>query len=197
MPYELLTSLLLFAFVSSITPGPNNLMLMASGANYGFKRTIPHLLGVSLGFVFMALLLGAGLVSLFETFPVTYQILKVVAVVYLFYLAWKIANATPNVAHSTGKPFTFLQAALFQWVNPKVWAMALTTISVYTPERTMTSVLLVAIVFGAINLPCVAVWTTLGQQMARFLNRPKQLRLFNRIMALLLIASLYPGIFLN
>lgn len=198
MPYELLTSLLLFAFVSSITPGPNNLMLMASGANYGFKRTIPHLLGVSLGFVFMALILGAGLVSLFETFPITYQILKVVAVLYLFYLAWKIANASPtNLSQPTGKPFTFLQAALFQWVNPKVWAMALTTISVYTPDRSIQSVLLVSVIFGAVNLPCVAVWATIGQQMAHFLKSPKQLRLFNRIMALLLIASVYPGIFLN
>ena len=195
MPYELLTSLLLFAFVSSITPGPNNLMLMASGANYGFKRTIPHLLGVSLGFVFMALILGAGLVSLFETFPVTYQILKFIAVLYLFYLAWKIANATTNEAHSTGRPFTFLQAALFQWVNPKVWAMAITTISVYTPERTLASVLLVAIIFGAINLPCVAIWTTLGQQMARLLSEPEQFKIFNRLKALLLIASLYPVIF--
>ena len=133
MSYEFVTSLALFAFVSSITPGPNNLMLMASGANYGIQRTIPHLLGVSLGFVFMALLLGTGLINLFEQFPVTYDILKVFAVIYLLYLAWKIANAsTGPTLEATGKPFTFLQAALFQWVNPKVWAMALTTISVYT-----------------------------------------------------------------
>lgn len=192
MSYELLTSLALFAFVSSITPGPNNLMLMASGANYGFERTIPHLLGVSMGFVLMALLLGTGLINLFETFPITYQILKVASFIYLFYLAWKIANAgTTQLSEATGKPFTFLQAALFQWVNPKVWAMALTTISIFTPERSLTGVLFVAVIFGLVNLPCVAVWATLGQQMARFLNRPKQLRLFNRIMALLLIVSMY------
>jgi threonine/homoserine/homoserine lactone efflux protein len=193
MSYEFVTSLSLFAFVSSITPGPNNLMLMASGANYGFKRTIPHLLGVSMGFVFMAVLLGMGLVNLFEAYPVTYQVLKVTAVVYLFYLAWKIANAnTAQASQPTGKPFTFFQAVLFQWVNPKVWAMALTTISVYTHDRSMQSVLLVSVIFGAVNLPCVAVWATIGQQMARLLTNPKQLRLFNRIMAILLIISLYP-----
>ena len=193
MSYEFVTSLSLFAFVSSITPGPNNLMLMASGANYGFKRTIPHLLGVSMGFVFMAVLLGMGLVNLFEAYPVTYQVLKVTAVVYLFYLAWKIANAsTAQASQPTGKPFTFFQAVLFQWVNPKVWAMALTTISVYTHDRSMQSVLLVSVIFGAVNLPCVAVWATIGQQMARLLTKPKQLRLFNRIMAILLIISLYP-----
>jgi threonine/homoserine/homoserine lactone efflux protein len=193
MSYEFVTSLSLFAFVSSITPGPNNLMLMASGANYGFKRTIPHLLGVSMGFVFMAVLLGMGLVNLFEAYPVTYQVLKVTAVVYLFYLAWKIANAsTAQASQPTGKPFTFFQAVLFQWVNPKVWAMALTTLSVYTHDRSMQSVLLVSVIFGAVNLPCVAVWATIGQQMARLLTKPKQLRLFNRIMAILLIISLYP-----
>ena len=196
MPYELLTSLALFAFVSSITPGPNNLMLMASGANFGFRRTIPHLLGVSLGFVFMAFLLGAGLMTLFDAFPITYVILKIASVIYLFYLSWKIATAAnSNLSKTTGTPFTFLQAASFQWVNPKVWAMAITAISVYAPERSLGAVSLVAVIFGAINLPAVALWTAMGQQMARFLNNSNWLSLFNRLMALLLIASLYPVIF--
>jgi len=196
MPYELLTSLALFAFVSSITPGPNNLMLMASGANFGFRRTIPHLLGVSLGFVFMASLLGTGLITLFDAFPITYVILKIVSVVYLLYLSWKIATAASNNSSNTaGKPLTFLQAASFQWVNPKVWAMAITVISVYAPERSLGAVLLVAVIFGAINFPSVALWTIVGQQMGRFLNNSKWLRLFNYFMALLLIGSLYPVIF--
>lgn len=196
MSYEPLTSLALFAFVSSITPGPNNLMLMASGANFGFRRTIPHLLGVSLGFVFMASLLGTGLMTLFDAFPITYVILKIVSVVYLFYLSWKIATAASSDSSKTaGKPFTFLQAASFQWVNPKVWAMAITAISVFAPERSLWAVLLVAFIFGAINLPSVALWTAMGQQMGRFLNNQKWLRLFNYSMALLLIGSLYPVIF--
>lgn len=195
MTYELFFALALFAFVSSITPGPNNLMLMASGANFGFRRTIPHMLGVGLGFVFMVVLVGLGLVQVFDAFPVSYTVLKVVSVLYLLYLAWKIANAGPAEATgSSGTPMTFLQAAAFQWVNPKAWAMALTAISAYTPNQTVPAILLVGAVFGAINLPSVGSWTLLGQQMARFLTNPRRLTLFNWLMAVSLVASLYPVI---
>jgi hypothetical protein len=121
MTYELVLGLALFSLVSSITPGPNNLMLMASGANFGFRRTIPHLLGVALGFTLMVLLVGVGLVQVFNAVPVSYQILKIVSVIYLLYLAWKIGTAAQleGEAGTVGTPFTFLQAALFQWVNPE------------------------------------------------------------------------------
>ncbi|MFW8635354.1 LysE family translocator [Cribrihabitans pelagius] len=195
MTHELLAALALFAFVSSITPGPNNLMLMASGANFGFRRSIPHMLGVALGFVFMVLLVGAGLVQVFDAFPVSYTVLKAVSVAYLLWLAWKIAHAAPAEARrEAGRPMTFLQAAAFQWVNPKAWAMALTAISAYTPDQTLTAILFVGVVFGAINLPSVGSWTVLGQQMARFLTSRRRLTLFNWSMALLLVASLYPVI---
>ena len=119
MNIEILLALTLFALVSSITPGPNNLMLMASGANFGFRRSIPHMLGVSLGFTLMVLLVGVGLVQVFDLFPVSYQILKVVSVAYLLYLAWKIGTAASgnNDTKAGGTPFTFVQAALFQWVS--------------------------------------------------------------------------------
>ncbi len=195
MTYDLLLALTLFAFVSSITPGPNNLMLMASGANFGFRRTIPHMLGVALGFVFMVVLVGAGLVGIFEAFPVSYTVLKVASVAYLLYLAWKIANAGPaGTGEGKGNPMTFLQAAAFQWVNPKAWAMALTAISVYAPDQTLWAILLVAALFGAVNLPSVSSWTLLGQQMARVLTNPRRLTVFNWAMAALLVASLYPVI---
>ncbi|KUP93308.1 cysteine/O-acetylserine efflux protein [Tritonibacter horizontis] len=195
MTYDLLAALALFAFVSSITPGPNNLMLMASGANFGFRRTIPHMLGVALGFVFMVLMVGAGLVQVFDAFPVTYTVLKAGSVIYLLYLAWKIAHATPaRPGDDIGTPMTFLQAAAFQWVNPKAWAMALTAISAYTPDHRLWSILLVGAIFGAINLPSVGSWTVLGQQMARFLTSPRRLTVFNWTMAALLVASLYPVI---
>lgn len=195
MTYDLFAALALFAFVSSVTPGPNNLMLMASGANFGFRRTIPHMLGVAIGFVFMVLLVGVGLVQVFDTFPVSYTVLKVGSVVYLLYLAWKIANSGPaKSGAAAGKPMTFLQAAAFQWVNPKAWAMALTAISAYTPDHTLWAILLVGVVFGAINLPSVGSWTLLGQQMARFLTNPRRLIAFNWTMAVLLVASLYPVI---
>lgn len=194
MSYDLLLALTLFAFVSSITPGPNNLMLMASGANFGFRRTLPHLLGVGIGFTLMIVLVGVGLVQVFDLYPISHQILKVVSVIYLLWLAWKIANAaTPEGdVQSEGTPITFIQAALFQWVNPKAWTMALTAISAYTPDQTLYYVSLVALVFGIVNLPSVSLWTVLGEQMARFLTSAARLRAFNWAMAGLLVLSLYP-----
>ncbi|GGH36683.1 Threonine/homoserine/homoserine lactone efflux protein [Cribrihabitans marinus] len=186
---------MLFAFVSSITPGPNNLMLLASGANFGFRRSIPHMLGIGLGFVFMVLMVGVGLIQIFDAYPLSYSVLKVGSVAYLLFLAWKIANAAPARGNTArGTPMTFLQAAAFQWVNPKAWAMALTAISAYAPGQTLAAIAAVAIVFGAINLPSVSTWTLLGQQMARLLTNPRRLALFNWTMALLLVASLYPVI---
>ncbi|MEX0370358.1 MAG: LysE family translocator [Tateyamaria sp.] len=196
MNFDLVAALATFAFVSSITPGPNNLMLMASGANFGFRRTIPHMLGVGLGFVFMVLLVGAGLVQVFDAYPVSHMILKVVSVTYLLYLAHKIATAAPVAeGASAGDPMTFLQAAAFQWVNPKAWTMALTAVTVYTPDTTFGAILLVGLVFGAINLPAVSSWTLLGQQMARILTSRARLTAFNWTMAVLLVASLYPVLF--
>jgi len=197
MTYELITALAAFAFVTSITPGPNNLMLMASGMNFGLYRTVPHMLGVGVGFVVMLLLVGFGLARLFDLFPVSYQILKLASVVYLIYLAWKIATAVPaSVDSKTGdrsRPISFLQAALFQWVNPKAWAMALTAVTAYTPpSQSLSSILVVALVFGVINLPAVGSWTILGMQVRRFLKQPWKLRAFNITCALLLIASLWP-----
>ncbi len=194
MTYDLILALVAFAFVSSITPGPNNLMLMASGANFGFRRTLPHLLGVGIGFTLMIVLVGVGLVQVFDLYPISHQILKVVSVIYLLWLAWKIANAaTPEGdVQSAGTPITFIQAALFQWVNPKAWTMALTAISAYTPDQTLYYVSLVALVFGIVNLPSVSLWTVLGEQMARFLTSAARLRAFNWAMAGLLVLSLYP-----
>ncbi len=198
MTYDILMALIAFAFVSSITPGPNNLMLMASGANFGFRRTIPHMLGIGLGFTFMVLLVGAGLVQIFDRYPISHTVLKVLSVLYLLYLAWKIAHAAPaKGADAAGTPMTFLQAAAFQWVNPKAWAMALTATAAYAPDQTINAILLVALVFGAINLPSVSTWTVLGQQMARILTNPHRLLVFNWTMAALLVASLYPVLWPN
>ncbi len=193
MTYDILLALIAFAFVSSITPGPNNLMLMASGANFGFRRTIPHMLGIGLGFTFMVLLVGVGLLQVFNRYPVSYTVLKVASVGYLLYLAWKIAHAAPaEKGADAGTPMSFLQAAAFQWVNPKAWAMALTATTAYAPGQTLNVIVIVALVFGAVNLPSVSTWTVLGQQMARFLTNPRRLLLFNWTMAALLVASLYP-----
>lgn len=195
---ELFTALVAFAFVSSITPGPNNLMLMTSGTNFGFVRTIPHMLGVSIGFALMIVLVGAGLAQVFELYPVAHTILKYASCAYLVWLAWKIARAAPPGAKGEGKsdPMTFIQAALFQWVNPKAWTMALTAVSAYTlPADPIVSLLLVAAVFGAVNLPSVGSWTLMGAQLRRFLSDPVKLRVFNVTMAVVLVASLFPVVF--
>ncbi len=193
MSFDVLTALILFALASSLTPGPNNLMLMASGANYGFLRTIPHMLGISIGFLVLMGLTGLGLVQVFDRFPVSYTVLKVLSVVYMLWLAWKIANAAPVEADGAeGAPMTFLQAAAFQWVNPKAWAMALTAITVYVGDAGWAVLILASAVFAAINLPAVSVWTVLGQQMKRILTNRARLRAFNWTMAVLLVISLYP-----
>lgn len=196
MTLDLLLALTVFAFVSSITPGPNNLMLMASGANFGFRRTIPHMMGVGCGFVFMLILVGTGLARVFDAFPVTYTVLQVVSVIYLAWLAWKIAHASaPGQGASDGTPITFWQAAAFQWVNPKAWAMALTAASVYTPDHSLWAATIVAIVFGLVNIPSISVWTLMGQKLRLVLGNPVRLKLFNWTMAALLIASLWPVLF--
>ncbi len=193
MTFDVLPALALFAFASSITPGPNNLMLMASGANFGFRRTVPHMLGISIGFMVMMILTGLGLVEIFDRYPFSYTLLKVGSVFYLTYLAWKIATAAPVAqGDETGKPMTFFQAAVFQWVNPKAWAMALTAITVYVGDHGVWMLLIAAGFFALVNLPSVTVWTVLGQEMARFLGNARRLRTFNWTMAILLIASLYP-----
>ena len=195
MALEVLAGLALFSFVSSITPGPNNLMLMASGANFGFRRTLPHMLGVGLGFTGMVVLVGVGLLGLFQAYPLSYDILRVVSVVYLLFLAWKIGTAARPEAEEgarQGRPMTFLQAVLFQWVNPKAWTMALTALSVYAPSQSFGAVVFVAVVFGVINFPCVSSWTLLGQQAQRWLTSQRRLVTFNLVMASLLVLSLYP-----
>lgn len=195
MTYTILISLIGFAIASSITPGPNNVMLMASGANYGLRRTVPHMLGISLGHAFMVLMIGVILLHFFTAYPILNTILKVTSTAYMLWLAWKIANAVPPEAKAVkGKPFTFLQAAAFQWVNPKAWIMAITAISGYAPQNlgVTTGALIVAIVFASVNLPCVTVWAWMGVQVRRFLGTAGRLRAFNIAMALLLVASLYP-----
>ncbi|WP_375229159.1 LysE family translocator [Roseobacter sp. S98] len=193
MTFDILLALTAFAFVSSATPGPNNLMLMASGANYGFRRSIPHMLGISIGFGVMIILVGAGLIQAFDAWPVSYTILKVLSVIYMTWLAWKIATAAPVTEQAAaGQPMTFLQAAAFQWVNPKAWAMALTALTVYAGDATLLAFGIVAVVFCLVNLPAITMWTVLGQQVARILTNTTRLRVFNLTMAALLIASLAP-----
>lgn len=192
MSIDLFLALAAFAFVTSVTPGPNNLMLLASGVNFGFRRSIPHMLGIGCGFVLMVVLVGLGLGQLFKTYPLIYSGLRYVGGAYMLWLAWKIAHAGPvGEGQSSGWPMTFVQAALFQWVNPKAWVMAVTAISTYTlPANYVWSVLLVGFVFGAVNVPSISSWTLFGTALKHVLNEPRTLRIFN--VTMLLVASLAP-----
>ncbi|ALO44487.1 LysE family translocator [Pseudoalteromonas phenolica] len=195
MTQEIILAFIAFAFVSSITPGPNNLMLMSSGANFGFKMTVPHLMGVVVGFAIMIELVGLGVMQLFNAFPVTYEILKFVSIGYLLYLTYKIATAKPsteNQIEEKSKPLTFVQATLFQWVNPKAWTMALTAVSVYAPEQTLLSVSIISVIFAIVGFPCVASWIVLGQKMQAMLKQPSHMQKFNWAMAGLLVISIIP-----
>lgn len=187
-----LFALTAFAFVSSITPGPNNVMLMASGANFGLKRTIPHALGITIGFSVMILLVGLGVMALFDRWPALNMALKGMSIAYLLWLAWKIANAAgpSQGGDSLGRPMTFFEAALFQWVNPKAWTMILSAIALYAPDRSMAAMLIIASIFGLVNLPTVSLWAIMGQGMQAWLSTPGRLRAFNWTMAGLLLASL-------
>jgi len=193
MNNETLFALLAFALVSSITPGPNNIMLMSSGTNFGIKKSLPHMLGVSIGFALMVGLVGVGLMQLFAIYPIIQKILKVVSITYLIYLSYKIAVAAPVSPETTGqsKPFTFIQAALFQWVNPKAWTMALSAITLYAPSNTFQEVMKVALAFGVVNLPSVSTLVVLGKQIRRFLSSHKKLRIFNYFMASLLLTTVF------
>ena len=193
MTHDILLALLAFAFSTSVTPGPNNMMLLASGANFGFRRTLPHMFGISIGHSFMVFLVGLGLAGVFKAEPRLVLMLKLGAVAYMLWLAWKIAHAAPpKEGRAGGKPFTFAQAAAFQWVNPKAWAMALTAVTVYAPGGEVATTALVAGVFASVNLPSVSVWAAAGQALRRWLATAGRMRVFNITMAVLLVLSLWP-----
>ena len=193
MTQDLFFALVAFCAVGLFTPGPNNMMLMTSGANFGLRRTWPHLFGVDLGFAAMVLPVGLGVMQIFEIWPITHTILKFVSVAYLLYLAWKIANAgAPRADGGGARPLSFLQACAFQWVNPKAWSMILGALTLYAPGRDLGAILWVAGVYAAVGFFSALSWTTLGTNIRRILTNQTHLRLFNWTMALLLLASMGP-----
>ncbi|MCJ8238841.1 LysE family translocator [Peteryoungia algae] len=194
MSVDTLLALALFAFATSITPGPNNMMLFASGVNFGFRRTIPHMFGIGAGFLSLLIAVGLGLGALLAAYPPAFVALKVAGGLYLLWIAWKIGSSrSMGKGEAKARPMTFLGAAAFQWVNPKAWVMAITAMAVYPdPEQYALTVSIVALVFAAVNVPSVSTWAGFGSALREWLSVPVRLKWFNITMALLLVLSLWP-----
>ncbi|MHA1567117.1 MAG: LysE family translocator [Alphaproteobacteria bacterium] len=192
---DLLLPLTIFAFTMGITPGPNNVMLTASGANFGFRRTMPHIAGIVLGFPLMVLAVGLGLGGLFVAYPQIHQVLRVVGIGYLLWLSWKIATAGREAyVGAKARPLNFLQAAGFQWVNPKAWILAVGAIATYSHVQgdVVQEVALITAVMFVVAFPCAATWTAFGTGIGRLLKSNRARTLFNWSMAALLVASVLP-----
>ena len=190
-------SLILFVLAGAGTPGPNNTITMASGATYGFKRTLPAILGVNIGFPVMLLLVGAGLGQVLNQWPILLDILRPIGVLYLLYLAWKIATGPTDLSlKQSAKPPGFIQMALFQFVNPKAWTLAVAALSTFTGfwDSFLLEVVVMAVIFGVFSLPCTAAWTLLGVGAGRVMSKPRHMLIFNLVMAALLVVSVIPAI---
>lgn len=195
MSFDLLAAFIVFAVATLFTPGPNNVMLMTSGLNFGFARTLPHSFGVAMGFGFMVFVVGVGLGAFFAAYPALYTVLKFAGAAYLLYLAWLIANAGPvmNDEGPRGRPFSFLQAAAFQWINVKGWVMAIGAVTTYAAiARFPLNVVLIAAIFAGLGLLSSWTWLLFGTGLRRVVRDPSAVRVFNVTMALTLAASLIP-----
>ncbi len=194
MQADTLLALFLFAFTTSITPGPNNMMLFASGVNFGFVRTIPHMLGIGAGFFALLIAVGFGLGALLHSLPLVYTALKFAGGAYLVWIAWKIGTSRSLSEGKAGaQPMSFIGAAAFQWVNPKAWVMAVSAMATYTSsESYLFSVLVVGVVFALVNVPSVSTWAGFGSALRQWLSEPSRLKWFNITMAVLLVISLWP-----
>lgn len=194
MTTALLSALFLFAIATSITPGPNNMMVFASGVNFGFRRTVPHMLGIAFGFAVLLAAVGLGLGAVLQVTPVLYLALKIAGGLYLLYIALRLATSrTMAKGEARAYPMSFLGAAAFQWVNPKAWVMAITATATYAaPGDYERSIVIIALVFGLVTMPTVSIWTGFGSVLREWLSVPPRLKYFNIAMAILLVLSLWP-----
>ena len=191
-------SVILFAVATCVTPGPNNVMLMSSGVNFGISRTMRHVIGINVGFPLMLIVVGWGAGALFSEYPIFHAILRVVSIGYLIYLAYGVANSPiADLNDKSGSPLGVINAAFFQWVNPKAWIMCIGAVSAYTnPSNSYYfQVVLIAFIFFIFGTPCSLLWVFFGNFLKKFLNRPNALRIFNITMGILLMVSLLPEIF--
>ena len=189
---QTLIPLAVFAFVSSITRGPNNIMLTSSGIRHGFTRSIPHMLGITIGFGILLAMCAAGVGSLVLAMPQIHLLLKVLGSAYLLYLAWQLRSmAFAQSENNQARPMSLFGAALFQFANPKAWVMAVTGASAFLPivQPMWLATMVFCLVFCAINLPCIGVWAGTGAALRRYLAEPKWQRVFCAVMVALTIYS--------
>lgn len=195
MPLDMAVALAGFAFAMSISPGPGNFLLLASGANFGFRRSLPLMLGISGGFLAMVFGVGIGLGQLLERHPQVYDGMRLLGAAYVLWMAWRLARSR-GLESSSGDvavPIGFVQAALLQLVNPKAWAVALIVTVTYTvPADFLTSLALLIVIFAVVNLPALSVWVLSGAALRQVLAKGRRIVVFNIAMALLLVASMAP-----
>ena len=189
-----LIAVITFAMVTAFTPGPNNLMLAASGANFGFQRTLPHIAGITFGFSSVFVAAGFGLASIFAALPELYNVLKVLSVLFLIYLAWRIGNAGRIERQERDRPLNFIQAALFQAVNPKGVSVIVSTLSAYTSDAGSlpSEIGVLVTVFVVMTIGATTSWCLFGTAITKIVNTRHKLRLFNVSMAILLVLSIIP-----
>ena len=195
MTLDYLLALTTFCLVTSLTPGPNNIMLMASGINYGVRRTLPHAAGILVGWPLMVLLVALGLGRIFEIVPAAYTVLKILSSLYILWLAWRIATARPaeEGAVKAGAPMTFLGAAAFQWVNGKAWIMAVSSIAAFAlTSNYLASVAVIVATFALMSVLSSTSWTLFGAGLRNILTHPRYFRPINILLGLSLVASLWP-----
>lgn len=186
--------LILFCFSTSITPGPNNIMIMMSGAKFGLARSLPHYLGICIGFNLMVFLVGIGLGGIFDLVPILHIIIKYLGVIYMLYMAAGLIMSQGGINTNSGasNPFTFVKAALFQWVNPKAWMMAIGVISTYTVNNTevIHQAVIISLIFFIVGLPCIGAWFIFGIKLSKYLHSARNMKIFNVTMGVLLILSI-------
>ncbi len=195
----MIISITSFGLASTMTPGPNNIMLLSSGLTFGYKRTLPHALGINFGFPVMVICVGLGVGKLFEMFPFVYTILKVVGISYLLWMAWHIANSkgSLNAENRSDKPFTFFQAALFQWINPKAWMVAITSTAAFITDHqiALIQVIIIACIYFFCAIVSTNAWSLGGVILKRFIQNERLVQIFNITMAILIVGSILPFIF--
>jgi threonine/homoserine/homoserine lactone efflux protein len=196
--YAMLISIVSFTLATVLTPGPNNIMMLSSGLTFGYKKTIPHMIGVAIGFPLMVIAVGLGIGVMFESFPIVYKVLKYIGISYLLWMAYKIATSNDSYENKTQntKPFTFIQAALFQWLNPKAWIMAIssTTSFIVSNHNTTLQVLIIAFIYFLSGIISTNTWTLGGVFLNKFIKNKNSVKIFNITMALFIVLSVIPFI---